>query len=155
MFRILVYFVNVSSLNLSLEPDWVQTKQLHPNWWVGLTHSHVLFDLCGAYSTCLTCYSQTVSQSEPHTQVFPESEAAWRVVGWAKGTKTKEKRWMVWVRRWKRAWWTIHYLESLLSGGCHWPYKFMIWKTGKRRHAVMDGMMVNKGVHTDLSFICN
>lgn len=40
----------------------------------------------------------------------------------------------------------IHYLQSLLSGGCHWPYKFMIWKTGKRRHAVMDGMMVNKAI---------
>lgn len=66
--------------------------------------------------------------------------------GWAKGTKTKEKRWMVWVGRWKRAWQMIHYLQSLLSGGCHWPYKFMVWKTGKRRHAVMDGMMVNKGV---------
>lgn len=73
--------------------------------------------------------------------------------GWAKGTKTKEKRWMVWVRRWKRAWWTIHYLESLLSGSCHWPYKFMIWKTGKRRHAVMDGMMVNKGVHRFILYL--
>lgn len=73
--------------------------------------------------------------------------------GWAKGTKTKEKRWMVWVRRWKRAWWTIHYLESLLSGGCHWPYKFMIWKTGKRRHAVMDGMMVSKGVHRFILYL--
>lgn len=68
--------------------------------------------------------------------------------GWAKGTKTKEKRWMVWVGRWKTAWQMIHYLQPLLSGGCHWPYKFMIWKTGKRRHAWMDGMMVNKAVQS-------
>lgn len=27
------------------------------------------------------------------------------------------------------------------GGHRHWPYKFMIWKTGNRRHAVMDGMM--------------
>lgn len=104
--------------------------------------------LVRASSTGLTCCSQTVSQSEPHPQLSPESEAAWRSGGWAKGTKTKEKRWMVWVRRWKRAWWTIHYWESLLSGGCHWPSKFMIWKTGRRRHAVMDGGVVNEAVHT-------
>lgn len=28
-----------------------------------------------------------------------------------------------------------------MGGCCHWPYKFMIWKTGNRRHAVMDGVM--------------
>lgn len=94
-FRILdyVYVVNVSSLNLSLEPKSaaVLTKQLRPNWWVGLTDPHVLFDLCEAYSTCLTCYSQRVSQSEPDTQVFPESEAAWRVVDEQREQKRKKK----------------------------------------------------------------
>lgn len=58
---------------------------------MGLTDSHVLFDLCGAYSTCLTCYSQRVSQSEPDTQVFPESEAAWRVVDEQREQKRKKK----------------------------------------------------------------
>lgn len=97
-----------------------------------------------------------LSESFPVTARYAGISRVWGCLesgGWAKGTKTKEKRWMVWVRRWKRAWWTIHYLKSLLSGGCHWLYKFMIWKTGKRRHAVMDGMMVTKGVHRFILYL--
>lgn len=105
---------------------------------------------------CLTCAEHTVHALPATLREFPSQSPILRYFQsprlpgewWmSKGNKNERKRWMVWVRRWKRAWWTIHYLESLLSGGCHWPYKFMIWKTGKRRHAVMDGMMVNKGVH--------
>lgn len=122
----------------------VTATQLRPNWWVGKRACTVWHVLSVQYMPYLL-----PSESFP---VGAQYSGISRVRGclesggWETGTKTKEKRWMVWVVRWKRAWQMIHYLQSLLSGGCHWPYKFMIWKTGKRRHAVMDGMMVNKAV---------
>lgn len=146
---------SIPDLARSKSPPSVRgtTKQLCPNWWVGFgklacTVWHVLSIQYMPYLLLSESFPVGARYSG-----ISRVRGCLESGGWEKGTNTKEKRWMVWVRKWKRAWRTIHYLESLLSGGCHWPYKFMIWKTGKRKHAVMDGMMVNKGVHRFILYL--
>lgn len=61
----------------------------------------------------------------------------------SKGNDIQKKKKDVWVdERMEESMMDDTLFRESVRGGCHWPYKFMSWKTGNRRHAVRNGMMV-------------
>ena len=67
------------------------------------------FDMCWAYSTCLTCHCQRASCQESDIQVFPGSQAVWRMVDGQREQYRTEKKMDGWDN--ERGWWRINHLD--------------------------------------------